>query len=733
MVLRAWPLIVALVSVCAAQTAPPAANYSDSCTPGQYSKEKPCATAPRGIYTAGPEYPESARRDRIEGTVVLQVKVSKECRASDIKVLRSVGHALDEAAIKAVSQWKYQPATLNGEPVEVLTQVTVNFRLSSEPPPPPVGPVAVLDADKLFAAASSAQRQQDCTTAVMLATRVTEIMPTHKEAWNLLGLCYIETGDLKLAESALKRQIEVSPDHLYAYNNLGRVYLRTHEYDRAIALFRRQLEINPQDRHAHQNLGHALRFEHKCEEAIGEYQIAAGIRIGDPLPHMGLAECYFELGNTAAALAEVNKAAPFISGSGEWNELAWTMAEHKAALPHAEQYARSAIAIDSAPLLSVSADMLDPRVYWTASHLTEEWDTLGWILYLEDKPKEAEKYLFPAWQWSQNPTIAAHLATLYMSLGKKREAITYSALAVEEFKSRPELMTAHLELFKEAQHRLEELTASRKRLDSTVGEDIDWFTVPNMPKVAGTADFALVQDAGSRSANARWMKGSAELRQLAILIANQAPRFQAPDDIPIKIVRWGTLKCESARTPCVFQVASLHQAMVANKREPSVASKSLNPAPREFSSPTLGVSLTLPEGWQKVDENAGNFNHAAMVWFSKPDTIAHFVVIKEQIEVGQEDFEHIFRHAIGNGDIQRHWSEASVQRDGVAGARYIVDYEWADVDYRALIELFTLGDLHVTVQATAPRDEFARYAEEFKQMFDSMHFAGSRLAAKDVK
>src|SRR5579884_2300253 len=478
MVLRAWPLIAALASVCVAQTAPPTTNYSNSCTPGQYSKEKPCATAPRSIYTVDPQYPESARRDGIQGTVVLQVKVSKEGRASDIKVVQSVGHGLDEAAINAVARWKYQPATLNGEPVEVLTKVEVNFRLSSQLPAPPVGPVAALDADKLFAAASSAQRQHDCATAVMLATRATEFMPNHKEAWNLLGLCYIETGDLKLAESALKRQIEVSPDHLYAYNNLGRVYLRTHEYDRAIALFRRQLEINPQDRHAHQNLGHALRFEHKCEEAIGQYEIAAGIRMGDPLPHIGLAECYFELGNTAAAIAEVNKAAPYISASGEWNEVAWTMAEHKADLPHAEQYARSAIALDSAPLLSVSAEILDPRVYWTASHLTEEWDTLGWILYLEGKPQEAEKYLLPAWEWSQNPTIAAHIATLYTSVGKKKEAFTYSALAVEGFKSRPELMTAHLELFKEAQHRLEELSPARK-LDSAAIKDMDPFNVPN--------------------------------------------------------------------------------------------------------------------------------------------------------------------------------------------------------------------------------------------------------------
>jgi protein TonB len=75
-----------------------------------------------------PTYPALARQARIQGTVVLQAVISKEGAIENLKVLS--GHPmLVPAAIDAVKQWKYKPYILNGEPVEVDTQVTVNFTL----------------------------------------------------------------------------------------------------------------------------------------------------------------------------------------------------------------------------------------------------------------------------------------------------------------------------------------------------------------------------------------------------------------------------------------------------------------------------------------------------------------------------------------------------------------------------------------------------------------------------
>jgi periplasmic protein TonB len=76
-----------------------------------------------------PSYPPLARQARIQGTVILQAQISK---TGDIENLTLVsGHPmLAPAAIEAVKQWKYRPYLLNGEPVEVDTQVQVNFTLA---------------------------------------------------------------------------------------------------------------------------------------------------------------------------------------------------------------------------------------------------------------------------------------------------------------------------------------------------------------------------------------------------------------------------------------------------------------------------------------------------------------------------------------------------------------------------------------------------------------------------
>jgi protein TonB len=75
-----------------------------------------------------PIYPAQAMQMRIEGTVELQANISKTGSITGIKQLS--GQAiLGRAAIDAVKQWKYKPYYLNGEPIEIQTQITVNFKL----------------------------------------------------------------------------------------------------------------------------------------------------------------------------------------------------------------------------------------------------------------------------------------------------------------------------------------------------------------------------------------------------------------------------------------------------------------------------------------------------------------------------------------------------------------------------------------------------------------------------
>jgi periplasmic protein TonB len=81
------------------------------------------------IRKVNPNYPPLARQARIQGQVVLHAVISKDGSIENLTLVS--GHPmLAPAAIDAVKQWKYKPYLLNGEPVEVDTEVQVNFTLS---------------------------------------------------------------------------------------------------------------------------------------------------------------------------------------------------------------------------------------------------------------------------------------------------------------------------------------------------------------------------------------------------------------------------------------------------------------------------------------------------------------------------------------------------------------------------------------------------------------------------
>ena len=84
---------------------------------------------PELLYKAEPEYSESARKVRQQGTVILAVDVGVDGRPHNIRILRGLGLGLDEKAMDAVANWRFRPALSNGRPVSAPITIEVNFRL----------------------------------------------------------------------------------------------------------------------------------------------------------------------------------------------------------------------------------------------------------------------------------------------------------------------------------------------------------------------------------------------------------------------------------------------------------------------------------------------------------------------------------------------------------------------------------------------------------------------------
>jgi|SRR5579872_1881532 len=97
--------------------------------PGYFHVGVGGVTAPRVIYQPDPEYSEEARRAKYQGTVVVWVVVGPDGKVQDAKIQRHIGLGLDEKALEAVKQWKFEPAQKNGRAVPVAVSVEMSFRL----------------------------------------------------------------------------------------------------------------------------------------------------------------------------------------------------------------------------------------------------------------------------------------------------------------------------------------------------------------------------------------------------------------------------------------------------------------------------------------------------------------------------------------------------------------------------------------------------------------------------
>jgi len=90
---------------------------------------------PELVEKVNPVYPEEMRAARATGKVILQAVIDEEGMVSAVEVLRGSSHApLDNAAVDAVRQWRYRPATLEGKPVKVYFTVVVDFVLEDSEP-----------------------------------------------------------------------------------------------------------------------------------------------------------------------------------------------------------------------------------------------------------------------------------------------------------------------------------------------------------------------------------------------------------------------------------------------------------------------------------------------------------------------------------------------------------------------------------------------------------------------
>lgn len=98
-------------------------------SPQTYSAKDPGVTAPKNIHRLEPTYSDDARQERISGKVVLEVVIDTDGKPRDITVKSALYPSLDANAIKALSQWRFEPGKKDNQPVRVKATVEFNFAI----------------------------------------------------------------------------------------------------------------------------------------------------------------------------------------------------------------------------------------------------------------------------------------------------------------------------------------------------------------------------------------------------------------------------------------------------------------------------------------------------------------------------------------------------------------------------------------------------------------------------
>ena len=121
----------AVTMATAVSDAAAAASSSDDEKSRQAVKYDPEAgiTAPKLIQKVDPVYPEEARKNRIQGLVISEALIDRSGDVVDVKVVETADEVFNQPTIDAIRQWKFEPATKDGEPVDVIYVLTVNYAL----------------------------------------------------------------------------------------------------------------------------------------------------------------------------------------------------------------------------------------------------------------------------------------------------------------------------------------------------------------------------------------------------------------------------------------------------------------------------------------------------------------------------------------------------------------------------------------------------------------------------
>jgi tetratricopeptide (TPR) repeat protein len=408
--------------------------------------------------------------------------------------------------------------------------------------------------DDLLEAADAALKNNNFEAAESVLRRVLEKEPKHKSARRQLGYALYAQQKYDEAVGVLREQARINPFDDYVNNLIGRVFWAQQKYADAEAAFRKQMEITPLSKEAHGNLGLMLVEWRKYKEAVPELEQAISLDSDDPTEYqISLGRAYLNLNQVEKAMASFDQAIKTAPGQGTWNSVAYFLALSKVQLDKAHQYAESAVTEIENDLRNVELSQLRLDDLENVSTLAANWDTLGFVYFQKGDLDRAEKYIAAAWLLDQNGEVGYHLGQIHEKRGNKEAAIRLYAQAAGLMGTVPE-----------AAESLERLAGKGKVAELLRAGNVESNSSRTLnlgrpqTSVKGTTEarfyVSLMPGPGglAQVADIKFINGDDKLKPMASLLKNGKFGLVFPGEKATKVIRRGTLSCQSANGECTF-------------------------------------------------------------------------------------------------------------------------------------------------------------------------------------
>ena len=326
--------------------------------------------------------------------------------------------------VEPAAKGKVQPGSTKGTVTVQLSPQDSTATVTAEEPPSNTA-----SAQQLMQIAAQQMQHGDMDGATATLDRVKAKNPNEEYLWAIYGAIAESRGNLSEAEADYRKELAAHPDNALLVRSLASVENKNGDSLGARRTLQSFLSAHPEELRLSQTLATMQTAADDNQGALKTLQSAAENHPDDRFLRLQLSTALLQVNRKDEAVAAAKSALDGAEDPLLLNNGAYVLGEAGLNLAYAEEVARKAVSLLEEKTASITTAEVNSNAFAQSNLMANAWDTLGWILFREDKMEDARALVAAAWRNNLMPEGGDHLGQIYEAMDKKGEALKAYQLA----------------------------------------------------------------------------------------------------------------------------------------------------------------------------------------------------------------------------------------------------------------------------------------------------------------